>query len=132
MKTKHKIISTVVFSALLAFSTSVWAQAPDAKMEKKIEHRVEKMKAKLNLTDAQVTQVKAIMEESKPQMKANHDKMEAAPKEQRAALRDQIQKDKDATKGKIFAVLTPEQQVKAEKFFKHHEKDEQHENKDAK
>ena len=132
MKTKHKIISTLVFSALLAFSTSLSAQPTDAKMEKKIEHRIEKMKAKLNLTDAQVTQVKAIMEESKPQIIANKAKMEAAPKADRQALHDQMHKDRDATKGKIFAVLTPEQQLKAVKFFKHHEKNEQHESKDAK
>ncbi len=72
------------------------------------------------------------MDESKPQMKADHDKMEAAPKDQRAALRDQMHKDREDTKGKIFAVLTPEQQAKAEKFFKHHEKGEEHEKRDAK
>lgn len=132
MKIKNKITLIAAFLTLVTFSTSSWAQPTDAKMEEKIEHRIEKMKKKLNLTDAQVTQVKAIMEDSKPQIKTDHDKMEAAPKEQRAALREQMHKDRDAAKGKIFAVLTPEQQAKAEKFFKHHEKDEQHKNKDAK
>ena len=132
MKTKHKIISAVVFSAMFVFSTSVWAQAPDAKMEKNIEHRIEKMKAKLNLTDAQVSQVKAIMESSKPQIKADYEKMKAAPKDQREAIHADLKKEKSAVKDKIFAVLTPEQQAKAGKFFKHHEKDEHEDNKEAK
>jgi Spy/CpxP family protein refolding chaperone len=122
MKSKHKIISAVVFSALFAFSTSLWAQVPDAKMEKKIEERVEKMKSKLNLSDAQVSQVKSIIEESKPQMIADKAKLEASPKADREALHSQMDRDRDATKNKIFAILTPAQQAKAGEFFKHHEK----------
>jgi Spy/CpxP family protein refolding chaperone len=122
MKAKHKIISAVVFLALFAFSTNSWSQPSDAKMEKKIEERIEKMKVKLNLSEAQFTQVKSIMEQSKPQMLADKAKLEAAPKADRATLRDEMDKDRAATKGKIFAVLTTEQQSKAEEFFKHHEK----------
>ena len=95
-------------------------------MEEKIEHRVEKMKKKLNLTDAQVTQIKAIMESSKAQIKADIEKMKAAPKDQKEAFRTTLKNDKEAVKAKILAVLTPEQQVKAEKFLKRHE--EEHEN----
>lgn len=132
MKTKNKILSVVAFSAMFAFSTYAWAQPSDAKMDKKIEHRIEKMKTKLNLTDAQVTQVKAIFEASKPQIKADFEKMKAAPKDQKEALRADLKKDKNAVKDKLFAVLTPEQQAKAEKFFKHHDKEEHGEKKDAK
>ena len=124
MKTKNKFISAALFLALFAFSTNSWSQPSDAKIEKKIEHRIEKMKTKLNLTDAQVTQVKAILETSKPQIKADYEKMKAAPKDQRKALRADLKKDKSAIKDKLFAVLTPEQQAKAEKYFKRHEKEE--------
>jgi Spy/CpxP family protein refolding chaperone len=129
MKTKNKITLIAAFIALVTFSTSSWAQATDAKMEKKIEHRVEKMKAKLNLSDAQVTQVKAILEAGSPQIKADKEKMKAAPKDQKDALRANLKKDKGAVKDQLFAVLTPEQQTKAEKFFKKHEKEHDEEKK---
>ena len=125
MKTKNKITLIAAFAAIVAFSTSTMAQPSDAKIEKKIEHRVEKMKKHLNLSDAQVTQVKAILEENKPQMMSDFQKMKAATKDQKPALREQIQKDKDATKSKLFAVLTPDQQAKAQKYLdRHKEKDE--------
>jgi Spy/CpxP family protein refolding chaperone len=127
MKAKHKIISAALFIALFIFSTNSWSQPSDAKIEKKIEHRVEKMKTKLNLTDAQVTQVKAILEASKPQILADYQKMKAAPKDQKKALRADLKKDKSEVKDKLFAVLTPDQQAKAEKFFKRHEKSEHRE-----
>jgi hypothetical protein len=127
MKTRIKITLIAAFVALTAFTTSMWAQPSDAKIEKKIEHRVEKMKAKLNLSDAQVTQVKAIIEEAKPQIMADWQKMKAAPKDQKAALRANLQKDKDAAKEKLLSVLNPDQRAKAEKFLQRHghkEKDE--------
>jgi Spy/CpxP family protein refolding chaperone len=129
MKTKNNITLIAAFVALVAFSTNSWAQPTDAKMEKKIEHRIEKMKSKLNLSDAQVVQVKTILEASKPQIKADIEKMKAAPKDQKDALRADLKKDKSAVKDKLFAILTPEQQVKAEKFFKSHEKEHDEEKK---
>ncbi len=123
MKTRITLTVVAAFAALFSFSTMSFAQdtKTDAKIEKRIEHRVEKMKKKLNLSDAQVTQVKSIIEESKPQMKADWQKMKAAPKDQKEALRADLKKDRQAVKDKLFAVLTPEQQTKAEKFFKQHE-----------
>ncbi len=122
MNTKIKITLIAAFVGLVAFSTTIWAQPSDAKIEKKIEHRIEKMKSKLNLSDAQVTQVRAIIEGAKPQITADIEKMKAAPKDQKKALRADLNKDKSAVKDKLFAVLTPEQQAKAEKYFKHHNK----------
>ena len=127
MKTKNNITLIAAFAAIVAFSTStMMAQPSDAKIEKKIEHRVEKMKKHLNLSDAQVTQVKAILEENKPTIMADFQKMKAAPKDQKPALREQIKKDKDATKSKLFAVLTPEQQTKAQKYFDRHKEKGEH------
>ena len=89
-------------------------------MEKRIEKRIEKMQKKLNLSDAQVSQAKAIIEQSKPQMKADFEKMKAAPKDQKSAIRAELKKDREATKEKLMAILTPEQRTKAEKFFDRH------------
>jgi len=86
MKIKNKITLIAAFLTLVVFSTSSWAQPTDAKMEEKIEHRIEKMKKKLNLSDAQVTQIKTIMESSKAQIKADIEKMKAAPKDQNKNL----------------------------------------------
>ncbi|MDP4219430.1 MAG: Spy/CpxP family protein refolding chaperone [Bacteroidota bacterium] len=134
MNIRKKILTVAAFSTLVAFSTSIWAQAPndDGKKEHRIERRVEKMKEKLNLTDAQTTQVKAILEQARPQMKADIEKMKAAPKDQRLALREQMQKDRSETKDKLLAVLNPEQRTKAEKFMKRHEHGKHFEKKEAK
>jgi Spy/CpxP family protein refolding chaperone len=130
MKTKYKITLIAAFAAFFAFSTTMWAQPSDAKIEKKIEHRVEKMKKHLNLTDAQVSQVKAILEESKPVILADHQKMKAATKDQKPALRQQIQADKELVKSKLFAVLTPDQQAKAQKYLDKHQGKSEHEEKE--
>src|SRR5947208_187851 len=105
MKSKYKITLVAAFLALFAFSTYSWAQATDAKKEHHIEKRIEKMKAKLNLSDAQVAQVKTILEQSAPQMKADREKMKAAPKDQREAFRATLKQDRAATKEKLLAVL---------------------------
>jgi len=123
MKIKRIISALTVCALLISASTFVMAKAADndGKFEKRIEHRIEKMKKKLNLSDQQVTQAKAIMEEAKPQMKADFKAMKEAPKDQKEALRAQFKKDREATKEKLMAILTPEQRTKAEKFFKKHE-----------
>jgi Spy/CpxP family protein refolding chaperone len=122
MKSLYKKTLVAVCLALFAFATYSWAQAPanDAKKEKRMEHRIEKMKKKLNLSDAQVTQMKTIFAENAPQIKADHEKMKAAPKDQREPLRASLKNDRQAMKEKLLAVLTPDQRAKAEKFFNRH------------
>jgi len=123
MKIKRLFLAATAATLLVSSSTFVLAKAADndGKFEKRIEHRIEKMKKKLNLTDQQVTQAKAIMEEAKPQMKADFKAMKDAPKDQKETLRAQFKKDREATKEKLMAILTPDQRTKAEKFFKKHE-----------
>jgi Spy/CpxP family protein refolding chaperone len=122
MKSTYKKTLVAICIALFAFATYSWAQAPanDAKKERRIEHCIEKMKKKLNLSDAQVTQIKTIFTENAPQIKADHEKIKAAPKDQREALRANLKNDKQAIKEKLLAVLTPDQRTKAEKFFNRH------------
>ena len=125
MKTKNNITLIAAFAAIAAFSTSSMAQPSDAKIEKRIEHRVEKMKKELGLTDPQTSQVKAILEENKPQIEAEFQKMKTANKDQKTAIHEQMQKDREGIQSKLLAVLNPEQQAKAEKYFaKQKEKDE--------
>jgi len=126
MKTKNNITLIAAFAAIVAFSSSSQAQPSNAKIEEKIEHRVEKMKKELGLTEAQTTQVKAILEENKPQLEADFQKMKAASKDQKTAIREQLQKDREATNSKVLAVLNPEQQAKAEKYFNHQKEKEEH------
>ncbi len=97
--------------ALLPLSISS-AQTADASASAKktasIEERLATMKTNLSLSDDQVAKLKAIFEDQKAA---------AAPiladkslsKEERAAKLKPI---KDATKAKVKAVLTPEQQLK--------------------
>src|SRR6266498_649986 len=123
MKNKRLIIASVLSAFLLSLSAFAWAQSPekDAKFEKRIEHKIEKMQKKLNLSDAQVSRAKTIIEQSKPQLRADMEKMKDAPKDQKPALREQFKKDREATKEKLMAILTPEQRTKAERFMKKHD-----------
>ena len=122
MKTGNRFTLLAAFAALLAFSTYAFAQPSDAKIDRKIDHRVVKMTKKLNLSDAQVAQVKAIINDSKPQIKADWKKIKAVPDDQREPLRATLRADKSAMKEKLLAVLNPEQRAKAEKFIERHKK----------
>jgi periplasmic protein CpxP/Spy len=90
---------------------------------------------KLNLTDAQKNQIKTIMSEErlkmKPlyqQLKAGRDQLRALPKGQfdeakvraiakgQADIGTELIVEKQRMKSRMYAVLTPEQRAKAEKF----------------
>jgi Spy/CpxP family protein refolding chaperone len=71
-------------------------------------NQVEFLTKKLNLTADQVTQVKAIDEDSGKQMKALREDTSVAQQDKRAKMMD-IRK---ASQGKIRALLTPDQQTK--------------------
>ena len=71
-------------------------------------NQVEFLTKKLNLTPDQVTQVKAIDEDSGKQMKALREDTSVAQQDKRAKMMD-IRK---ASQGKIRALLTPDQQTK--------------------
>jgi periplasmic protein CpxP/Spy len=71
-------------------------------------NQVEFLTKKLNLTPDQVTQVKAIDEDTGKQMKALREDTSVAQQDKRAKMMD-IHK---ASQGKIRALLTPDQQTK--------------------
>jgi protein CpxP len=72
------------------------------------EHQIEFLTKKLNLTSDQVTQVKAIDDDSFKQMKALREDTSTAGPDRRAKMMD-IHK---ASQGKIRALLTADQQTK--------------------
>ena len=69
--------------------------------------RAAMLKEKLNLTDAQVTDIKKIFADEQAELKALKDKA-GDPKEKRG----EMMKIREGTKSKIEAVLTPEQRTK--------------------
>ena len=71
-------------------------------------NQVDFLTKKLNLTPDQVTQVKAIDEDTWKQMKALHDDTSTAESDKRAKMMD-IHK---ASQAKIRGLLTPDQQTK--------------------
>lgn len=71
-------------------------------------NQVEYLTKQLNLTPDQVTQVKAIDEDSGKQMKALREDTSVAQQDKRTKMMD-IRK---ASQGKIRALLTPDQQTK--------------------
>jgi len=76
--------------------------------------RFGELKQKLNLTDAQVSQLKTILADEHTQMKALHEK-EGAKDEKMA----EVKKIHEATQAKIAAILTPEQKAKFDEMRKH-------------
>lgn len=69
--------------------------------------RAAMLKEKLNLTDAQVTQLKKIFADEQAELKALKEKA-GEQKEKR----EEMKKIREGTKAKIDAVLTPEQRAK--------------------
>ena len=81
-----------------------------AKFEQKKAERFEKMKADLKLSDAQVSQIKALQEQNKGQREKMMAERKAQMQEHKAK-REQMQAD-------MKKILTPEQYVKWEQMKK--------------
>lgn len=160
-------MKTKKFSLLLAglaFCCSIFLAAPAVARDGghgkhgNSQHMVQRMTEKLDLSEAQVSQITAIIESHRPnfvrigdEMKATFtDEQRAAMKEQRKnrkaggerpskeeraanmqalgisdgqraqmkSLREQMKTERQAMKAEIAAVLTPEQQAKAEAMKK--------------
>jgi len=89
-------------------------QMADAKFRERIEHRLEKMKTKLNLSDEQVSKIKTISQDFRSQLKTireNEAMAHSDKKSQIMALVSQQKKD-------FRSVLTPEQITKLDEWKK--------------
>ena len=137
MKLNRLLGTIIVGGALMTGSFVAGAQTREATAEqpthrdpaKMMQHRLDKMKSKLDLTDAQTAQIKAILEQNRTQMEAQHKQMQAQHQAgvrpdstQRAAFHAQMKANRDAVDAQIKAVLNPAQQAKWTEFEAKREK----------
>ncbi len=113
MKTK-----SVLFASLAALAAGLFvpvlsaepsADGKGPKGPPAIAQRVERMKTELGLSDAQVDQLRPIMQEHARALKALRDDASASRRDRRAEL----QKLRKAHLEQVQAILTPEQRAKA-------------------
>jgi Spy/CpxP family protein refolding chaperone len=102
--TKWAVLAAGAVLALAATRAATLADENPAKGDR-IQHRVERMKQQLNLTDDQARQIEQIFREARPQGEADREAM----RERHKKIHDQIQ-----------SVLTPEQREKMEQMKKEH------------
>lgn len=107
-----KHVNVVLMFTLL--STLLFIGASLAQEQSRIEHRIQRLRELLSLTDAQTAQVKAIMEKSEQQ--ATQDK--AKVKGDKRQLMKTTRKNLAAVDKEVEAILTPEQLKKYETYKK--------------
>ncbi len=92
------------------------------------EKRLYHMKKALNLSDAQVTQIKTIYTQNKSEFKADHDAMKAAAKgsDAKKAAFQKMRADRQAVKAQITPILTADQQTKWNAMMAKHEHGRRH------
>lgn len=101
--------------ALVAISSSAFAQQrgkmqkkDPAKMEQKRADHLQKMKANLNLNDAQVSKIKALQDQKMAERKKNVPEMKA----RRKAKMEEMKAKRMQHQTEIKQILTPEQYQK--------------------
>lgn len=95
----------------MAQQTAKILQKDPAQMEQKRAEKLAKMKAELNLSDAQVSQIKAL-QEKKMEERKNDPKLQAERKakmEERKAKMEEMKAKKEQRNAEMKAILTPEQ-----------------------
>lgn len=108
MNHSYVIRTFVLLSTLIFMGTSL------AQDQSRIEHRIQRLRELLSLTDAQAAQVKAIME--KIEQQASQDM--AKVKGDKRRLMKTTRKNLAAVDKEIEAILTPEQLKKYETYKK--------------
>jgi Spy/CpxP family protein refolding chaperone len=121
MKTMKKILMVIVAAGSLTMGalavSGAWHHGSPEKM-------IDRMKDKLGLNDAQVTQIKAIYAKNEATFKADHDALKAATdgSDAKKAASQKMRADRDQVMAQVRPILTPEQQVKWDQFRAKHEK----------
>ncbi|MCZ2084879.1 MULTISPECIES: hypothetical protein [unclassified Kaistella] len=106
----------VLSVALLAVGTFAMAQnqkmqkMDPAQMEQKRADHMKQMQAELNLSDAQVTKIKALQDRRMAERKKNAPQMQA----ERKAKMEQMKAKRDQNNAEMKQILTPEQYQKWE------------------
>lgn len=113
-----KIVMSGLAIAVLSLGGLMGAHA----MQHREGHRdpakmIERMKDKLGLSDAQVTQIKAIYERNQPAMKADRDAIKAAANDDaKKAAFQKMRTDMQAVQAQVEPILNKEQLAKWNEF----------------
>jgi protein CpxP len=124
-KTKMAVKALIVCGSLLIGSLAVAHLADDHSPAKRMEKRVEHMKSALNLTDAQVAQVREIYKKNETTMQSDFDAMKSAAKDSDAkkSAHEKMRADMQQIQSQVKEVLTPDQQAKWQDFMAKHQHD---------
>ncbi|HEY3873909.1 MAG TPA: hypothetical protein VGM92_00400 [Candidatus Kapabacteria bacterium] len=87
------------------------------------EHRIERMKKELNLTDAQAAQVKTVFEKNKDQFKSDRESLKNAAdhSDAKKAAFQKMRADRQAVNAQILPILNSDQQEKYQQMIAKHE-----------
>lgn len=115
-------IKLLLLAAVIGISSISYADSGDwlakdkQKMttEQRIEKRIERMKKNLNISDAQASEIRTILTNTKNQLQDRIEKMKSAPPSDKAAIRNELKSARLSTHNEILRILTPEQRAKAE------------------
>ena len=107
-----KLVLSAAFVAIGTFAMAQqnqrMQQMDPAKMEQKRADNLKQMQTQLNLTDAQVTKIKALQDQRIAERKQNAPQLQA----QRKARMEQMQAKRDQHQLEMKQILTPEQYQK--------------------
>jgi len=136
MKQKILIATAIVLSLAAGLAATAVAQSRHGKFGRHGDWMLRHMTKELNLTDAQQTQIKGILQAEKakvqPLMKQLRDNRQAADNNvsgtfdenqartfanQQAQIMSDLMVEKQRTRSQIFAVLTPDQRAKAQQLM---------------
>ena len=109
-----KLILSAAFLSIGTFAMaqqeSLSMQKNPAQMEQKRADKLKMMQTELNLTNAQVAQIKALQDKKMAERKANVPQMQA----ERKAKMEQMKAKKEQWNAEMKQILTPEQYAKWE------------------
>ncbi|HYM20342.1 MAG TPA: hypothetical protein VEW28_04980 [Candidatus Kapabacteria bacterium] len=121
MDTFRKICATTI---AVAMTSAALAQPPtrwkDLTADQKVDRRVEMMKKRLAISDAQAVQISNVLHQEQKTLATDREQVKSAPAEQKMLARTNLQKDRLAGKEKVLTALTPDQLAKAEEIRKRH------------
>ena len=113
---------------MILVAAAVLAMAPLATFandtpDQKIEKRIERMKSKLGLTDAQVEKVTTIYKQNESLLTNDHNAVKSAAKgsEAQKSAEQKMRADMQQIESQIMPILTPEQQTKLKEQIAKHE-----------
>src|SRR5215813_6895676 len=140
MHKKFFIVTAILLAVAAGLATSVYAQRPEHGFGHKHGSMLKRMTQELNLTEAQQTQIKGIMADSKTRIKplaqqlrqnrqAENANMTGTFNEaqartfanQQSQIMSNLIVERERTKSQIYSVLTSDQRQKALQLMQQHE-----------